>query len=141
MIWCVLKPTCGAIRDREVRVPHAGNLERRASLLQKRLDTFDTIHCAGNPAQKSRLVSRTRSDLKHSLTTGQPEELERPRMDERLADGLAAPDRERRILVRPVADPAGNECVPRDGADSRKHSLVRDALRPQFVHESAARSA
>ena len=79
------------------------------------------------------------------MTTGQTipaspppakrDELEIAGLHVRLGDGLARPDRERGVVVRPVADALRHEQVPRHVPDGVQHGQIADALASQRVHQ------
>src|SRR5215510_5138705 len=75
------------------------------------------------------------------LPTLQAQRLEIPGLREWLGDGLARPDRQRAVLVRPVPYRSGNEEMARRLGEGAQHGEVFDPLLAQLLHETGAVAA
>jgi uncharacterized protein (TIGR00255 family) len=79
------------------------------------------------------LVAGARSDIEHALRAPERERFADPRDHVRLRDRLAGADRQRRIVVRAVAQVGRHEQLARDTFHRREHAVVRDIAVAQLA--------
>ena len=104
----VLAPAHAAVAKQERDVAHAGELHRFARLLQQRRNALDREDLLHEMREQHGLIAGARAHLEHALFARELQQLEIPRMDERLRDGLPIADRQRRSLrTRDAASPSG----------------------------------
>src|SRR5262245_28373612 len=115
--------------------------QRALRALREGLDPLHREHLSHEPRQEGGLVPRAGADLEHALTTLQVQRLEVPGLREWLGDGLALPDRQRAVLVRPVPYGGGNEEMARRLGEGAQYGEVLDPLLAQLLHETGAVAA
>ena len=116
-------------------------VDRLARRREQRRNALDREDLRDEMREQHGLIARAGADLEHALAALEREDLEVPRMDARLRDGLPAADRKRRILVRAMAHAGGHERVPRRQVERTQHGEIADALLAQQLDEPAPRAA
>ena len=87
------------------------------------------------------LIPRARSDLEHALLARELEQLEIAGVHPRLRDRLTVADRQRRVLVRAMAQPGRHERVARRHLERAQHGEIANSLLLKRLDEPLSRAA
>src|SRR6266545_7702179 len=96
-------PAQGAVAEQYRDVGDARLAERLLGGAGELPHPLHAEHRGRERSQQRRLIARSGPDLEHPLLAGEPQRLEVARLRQRLGDRLAAPNRQRRVLVGTVA--------------------------------------
>src|SRR5688500_4263829 len=141
VVRTILAPPEGTVAEEQRDVPDPGARDRVPGPLQQRCDALDGEDLCGEMRQKHGLITGSGSHLEHFLMSLELQQLEVSRMDGRLGDRLAVPDRQRRILVRAMPNPRGDEQVARGRFDGAQDREIRDPLLAQRLDQPTPRPA
>ena len=118
----------GHVRD--ARLP-----ERLPGREGEGLDPLDREHLRRERGEERRLVARARADLEHPLPAREAQRFKVAGVCERLRDRLIVPDRERGVLIGPVAQRYRDEPVSRRLGERLEDCEVAHALGAKRLDE------
>ena len=96
---------------------------------------LDRIDAARQLAEDRSLIARTCAHFEHLVARADIQCLGHQANDRGLADGLAASDGQRRVLIGALSKQAAHELAPVNGFHCRQHAAVCDALAAQGEHK------
>ena len=98
---------------------------------EERADALDGEHLRHEVRQQHRLIAGTGADLQRAFVARERQELEVARVNGRLRDGLPIADRQRRILIGPMANSRRHEGVARREIERAKHGEIAHSFLPE----------
>src|SRR3989454_11172287 len=122
--------------SQQYRTVHgAGLAQRPLGREGERLYSLDREDRARESREQRRLIAGAGPDFEHALPAGEPKRLEIAGLRERLRDGLAVADRQRRVLVSAMPHRRRHEQMPRRLGERLEDGEVADPFGAQRLDQ------
>src|SRR6266480_1346738 len=131
-------PLSHPLDQRERLCPGLAQRDQQAAVRGELRHSLDREHRAREDREQRRLIAGSGSDFEHALPAGEPERLEIAGLRERLRDGLAVADRQRRVLVGTVPHRRRHEQMTRRLGERLEDGEVADPPRAQRLDQPRA---